>query len=193
MGRGRPRRFQWFEFKKLAEDHSAEAQFLKLASINNQMIASLAASGCPQCASKSFRLRHDKKHSNIRFYCPECKHETSFRIKTPPKHQLQAISIYDQRGILVGEKLADTFHEPTRRERSDAVVLRNEQKLDLGGEWFDGHSGTNSQNRFLTVEEALYRIERRKIRDRMEARLKEIEDEEEENRLVSLETDVSTD
>ncbi len=190
--RGRPRRFHWLEFEKLAGDYSLEGQFLKLASVNNQAIAGLAVSGCPQCAGKSFRLRHDEKHTIIRFYCPECKLETSFRVKTPPKHQIRVISIYDQRGMLVGEKLADTFHEPTRREKADAVVLWNEQQLDLGGEWFDGHSGINSQNRYLTVEEALYRIERRKMRDQTEARLKEIENEEEDDRFTSFETDVST-
>ena len=191
--RGRPRQFKWIDFKELDDNYSSEAQFLKLASVNNSLIASLAVSGCPQCAGKNFRLRHDKKHNNIRFYCPECKYETSFHIKKPPKSELQVISIYDKRGMLVGEKLADTFHEPTKREKADAVVLRAEQKLELGGEWFDGSSGINTQDRCLTREEALERIARRKMRAQIDAMLREIEDEEKENRLASFEVDISSD
>ena len=191
--RGRPRRFEWIEFKELSENYSSEAQFLKLASINNFLIANLAVSGCPQCAGKNFRLRHDKKHNNIRFYCPECKHETSFRIKKPPKSELQVITIYNKQGIIVGEKLVDTFHQPTRREKADAAVLRTEQKLDLGGEWFDGTSGVSTQNRFVTREEALKRIARRKMRAQMDAILREIEDEEKDNRLASFEAGASSD
>jgi transposase-like protein len=191
--RGRPRRFAWVEFKELAENYSSEAQFLKLASINNSLIANLAVSGCPQCAGKNFRLRHDKKHGNIRFYCPECKYETSFRIKKPPKNELQVVTIYDKQGMVVGEKLVDTFHPPTRREKADASVLRTEQKLDLGGEWFDGTSGLSTQNRYLTREEALRRIARRKMRAQMEAILREIEEEEKDNRSASFEADVSSD
>lgn len=189
--RGRPRQFEWVEFKQLSEDYSSKIQFLKLASVNNSLIASLAVSGCPQCASKKFRLRHDIKHNIIRFYCSECKHETSFRIKKPPKSELQVTSIYDKRGMLVGEKLADTFHEPTKREKADAVVLRTEQNPLLGGEWFDGTSGVYTQNRYLTLEEALERIARRKMRAQMEANLREIEEEEKDNRLASFEADVS--
>jgi hypothetical protein len=189
--RGRPRQFKWVEFKELGENFSSEAQFLKLASINNSLMASLAVSGCPQCAGKSFRLRHDRKHNNIRFYCPECKYETSFHIKKPPKSELQVISIYDKRGMLVGEKLADTFHEPTKREKADAVVLRAEQKLELGGEWFDGTSGISTQDRCLTREEALERIARRKMRAQIDAMLREIEEEEKDNHLASFDADIS--
>jgi transposase-like protein len=191
--RGRPRQFEWVEFKELAENYSSEAQFLKLASINNPLIANLAVSGCPQCAGKNFRLRHDKKHSNIRFYCAECKYETSFRIKKPPKSELQVVTIYDKQGMLVDEKLVDTFHALTKREKTEAAVLRTEQKLDLGGEWFDGTSGVNTQNRYLTREEALERIARRKMRAQMEAVLREIEEEEKDNRLASFEADASSD
>jgi predicted nucleic acid-binding Zn-ribbon protein len=191
--RGRPRQFKWVEFKELDDNYSSEAQFLKLASVNNSLIASLAVSGCPQCAGKNFRLRHDKKHNNIRFYCPECKYETSFHIKKPPKSGLQVFSVYDKRGMLVGERLADTFHEPTKREKADAAVARAEQKLELGGEWFDGSSGINTQDRCLTREEALERIARRKMRAQIDAMLREIEDEEKENRLASFEADISSD
>jgi len=191
--RGRPREFEWTEFIGLGENHSSEAQFLKLASVNNSLMASLAVSGCPQCAGKSFRLRHDRKHGNVRFYCPGCRLETSFHIKMPPKHELQAIPVYDKKGVLVGEKVVDRFHEQTRREKTDTTVLRAEQKLDLGGEWFDGTSGTNSQNRCLTREEALERIARRRMKAQMKAMLTEIEDEERDDRLASLRANISQD
>ena len=191
--RGRPRQFEWTEFRDLGENHSSEAQFLKLASVNNSSIASLAVSGCPQCTGRSFRLRHDRKHGNIRFYCPECKYETSFHIKKPPKHELQVMPIYDKQGMLADEKAVDTFHEQTRREKADAIVLRAEQKLDLGGEWFDGTSGTNSQNRYVTREEALERIARRRMRAQIEAVLREIEEVEKDDRLASFEEDISSD
>jgi ribosomal protein S27AE len=157
--------------------------------VNNPSIASLTASGCPQCSGKSFRLRHDRKHDNIRFYCPHCKYETSFHIRKPSKNELQTTPVYDKKGVLIGEKVIDTFHEQTKREKTDAIVLRAEQKLDLGGEWFDGSSGTNAQNRCLTREEALERIARRRIRAQMEAMLKEIEDIEKDDRLASFEAD----
>jgi len=191
--RGRPREFAWVEFSELGKDYSSEALFLKLASVNNFSMASLGVSGCPQCSGKSFRLRHDRKHDNIRFYCPECKYETSFHIKKPPKHGLQVMPIYNKQGMLIGEKAVDTFHEQTRREKADAIVLRAEQKLDLGGEWFDGASGTNSQNRCLTREEALERIARRRMRAQIEALLREIEDVEKDDRLASFEEDISSD
>jgi hypothetical protein len=72
-------------------------------------------------------------------------------------------------------------------------VLRAEQKLDLGGEWFDGTSGTNSQNRCLTREEALERIARRRMKAQMKAVLTEIEDEEKDDRLASLRANISQD
>jgi ribosomal protein S27AE len=156
-------------------------------------MADLAVSGCPQCASKSFRLRHDRKFDNIRFYCPECKYETSFHIKNPPRNELQIVSVYDKQGMLVDEKVVDTFHEQTKREKSDATVLRTEQKLDLGGEWFDGTSGTNSQSRYLTREEALERIARRRMRAQIKAMLTDIEEEEKDSRLASLRADIFSD
>lgn len=191
--RGRPRKFEWMEFSELAVNHSAEAQFLKLASVNNSAIADLAVSGCPQCSSKNFRLRHDQKFGNIRFYCPECKHETSFHIKNPPKSELDIVSVYDEQGLVVDEKVVDRFHEQTKRERTDKIVLGTEQKSNLGGEWFDGTSGTNIQNRCLTREEALERIARRRMKAQMRAMLEEIEEEEKDYRAASFEADVSAD
>lgn len=191
--RGRPRKFEWYLFSELDGNHSPEAQLLKLASVNNPMIANLAVSGCPQCASRSFRLRHDRKHDNIRFYCPDCKHETSFHIKTPPKNELQTFPVYNKEGVLVGEKVVDRFHEQTKREKADAVALRTEQRLDLGGEWFDGTSGISSQSRYLTRKEALERIARRRMKAQIKAMLTEIEEEEKNDRLASFRADVSSD
>ncbi len=191
--RGRPRRFEWVEFSGLDGDYSPEAQFLKSASVNNPAMADLAVSGCPQCASKSFRLRHDRKFDNIRFYCPECKYETSYHIKNPPRNELQIVSVYDKQGMLVDEKVVDTFHEQTKREKADAIVQRTEQKLNLGGEWFDGTSGTNSQSRYLTREEALERIARRRMKSQIKAMLTEIEEEEKDDRLASFRADISSD
>jgi ribosomal protein S27AE len=155
-------------------------------------MASLAFSGCPQCTGKNFRLRHDKKHDNIRFYCPKCKYETSFYIKKPPKNGLRIIPVYDEQGMLIDEKVVDTFHEQTKREKADATILRIEQRPDLGGEWFDGTSGTNAQSRYLTCEEAIERIAKRKMRAQMNAMLREIEEEEKDNRLASFEADLSS-
>jgi DNA topoisomerase IA len=47
------------------------------------------------------------------------------------------------------------------------------------------------QHRYMTREEALERIARRKMRAQMEANLREIEEEEKDNRLASFEADVS--
>jgi hypothetical protein len=191
--RGRPREFEWIEFRGLLENHSPQAQFLKLASVNNPAIAGLAVSGCPQCNGKAFRFRLDKRFGNIRFYCPDCKHETSFHIKKPPKSELHIIPIYDEQGMLVDEKAVDEFHEQTKREKVDATVLKTEQKSDLGGEWFDGTSGTNTQNRCLTREEAIERITRRKMRAQMEKTLREIEEEEKDDHSASFDADLCSD
>jgi hypothetical protein len=87
----------------------------------------------------------------------------------------------------------DIFHEQTERETVDAKVSRAEQRLDLGGEWFDGTSGIENQNRCLTREEAIERIKRRKMRAQIATMLKEIELEERENRLAEIEAEMSSD
>jgi hypothetical protein len=66
----------------------------------------------------------------------------------------------------------------------------SEQKLDLGGEWFDGVSGTNSQSRCLTREEVLKRIEDRRMKRLMEANLEELENIERDARVSDLKADV---
>jgi hypothetical protein len=106
---------------------------------------------------------------------------------------MHSIEIYDTRGILVGLKNVDDYHEKTSRENADARVLIAEQKLDLGGEWFDGVSGTNSQSRYLTREEILKRIEDRKMKKLMKAMLEEIEREQQEDRASAFETDIHGD
>ena len=188
--RGRGRKHSWIEFQNIENDNSPEAQYLRWASVNNSALAECAHSGCQRCSGKSFRLRHDKKFENIRFYCPDCGFETSFHI-IHPKRSLRSIEIYDTRGILIGVKSVDDYHEKTSRENADSRVMIAEQKLDLGGEWFDGLSGTNSQSRYLTREEILKRIENRRMRRLMEAALEEIEREEQEDRALALKADIS--
>ena len=193
LKRGRPRKFQWIEFKNIGEDQSPEAQFLRFASVNNPFMARVASNGCPQCRSKDFRLRHDEKFGNIRFYCQECGYETSFHVKKPTRDQLRVIPVYDDSGLLVDERVVDAFHEQTERETVDAKVSRAEQRLNLGGEWFDGTSGVESQNRCLTREEAIERIRKRQMRAQIAMMLREIEREERDDRLVALKADMSSD
>jgi predicted RNA-binding Zn-ribbon protein involved in translation (DUF1610 family) len=187
--RGRSRKHVWIEFKNIEADTSPEARYLRWASVNNPALAHCANFGCPRCTEKSFRLRHDKKFENIRFYCPSCGFETSFHI-IRPKLSFRTIEVYDEHGVLRGIKTADDYHEKTVRESADSRVLLAEQKLDLGGEWFDGVSGTNSQSRYTTRGEMLKRMEQRKMRRLMKAMLEEIEREEEDDRLASFEADL---
>ena len=191
--RGRPQKHEWIEFKGLDNNYSPEAQYLKWASVNNSALARPGSHGCPQCSSKNFKLRHDKKFKNIRFYCQECGHETSFRIKRPPKHNPRIIQVYNDKGVLIGKKTADDYHEKTKREIVDSAVLLAEQKLDLGSEWFDGVSGIHEQDRYLALEEALARIKRNYMKTMLEAMLKETEYEKEEDRLADLEAETSGD
>jgi ribosomal protein S27AE len=187
--RGRSRKHYWIEFQNVEDDSSPEARYLRWASVNNPMLARCAESGCPRCSKKSFRLRHDKKFDNIRFYCPECGFETSFHI-IHPKKSLHTIEIYDTRGILVGIKNVDDYHDKTVRESSDSLATYAEQNLDLGGEWFDGVSGTNSQSRYLTKTEIQKRIENRRMKQLMEAALEELEHEEREYRTSGLKAEI---
>ncbi len=186
--RGRHRKHNWIEFQNLEQDTSQEALYLRWASVNNQALAQIALDGCPQCRRKSFRLRHDEKFNNIRFYCPDCGIETSFHIILP-KQSLRSIEVYDEKGRLVGVKNVDDHHEKTSREDADARVMVSEQKLDLGGEWFDGVSGTSSQSRYLTREEVLKRIEARKMKRIMEANLEELENIERDERVSDFEAE----
>jgi ribosomal protein S27AE len=186
--RGRSRKHVWVEFKNIEEDTSAEAQYLRWASVKNPALAQCANLGCPRCTEKSFRLRHDKKFENIRFYCPSCGFETSFHIIRPIL-SFTTIEVYDKHGVLKDFKTVDDYHEKTVRENADSRVLSAELKLDLGGEWFDGVSGTNSQSRYSTLGEISKRIEERKMKRLMEATLEEIEHEEQDDRLAAFEAD----
>jgi len=187
--RGRSRKHVWIEFRSLEVDTSHEAQYLRWASVNNPALAQCANSGCPRCTSRSFRLRHDKKFENIRFYCPTCGFETSFHI-IRPKLSFGTIEIYDAQGVLRGIKTIDDYHEKTVRENADSRVMMAEQRLDLGGEWFDGVSGISSQSRYANRGEMLKRMEERRMRRLMEAMLEDIEREEQDDRLASFEADL---
>ena len=186
--RGRTRKHSWIEFKNIENDSSTEAQYLYWASVNNPALARCANLGCPRCRGKSFRLRHDKKFANIRFYCPNCGFETSFHIINP-KRSFSTIEVYSEQGVEIGVKKVDDYHEKTIRENADTKVLIAERNLNLGGEWFDGFSGTNSQSRYLTREEVLKRIQDRKMKEQMQATLEEIENEEDDDRLADFEAD----
>ena len=70
------------------------------------------------------------------------------------------------------------------------MVTRSEQKTDLGGEWFDGVSGTNSQSRYSTREEILKRIEERRMKRLMEAALEETEREQQESRTAGFRAEI---
>jgi hypothetical protein len=70
------------------------------------------------------------------------------------------------------------------------MVMYAEQKTDLGGEWFDGVSGTNSQSRYSTREEILKRIEERRVKRLMEAALEETEREEQESRTADFRAEI---
>ena len=187
--RGRSRKHSWVEFSNIEQDSSREALYLRWASINNPAIAQVARDGCPQCKGKNFRFRHDKKFENIRFYCPQCCFETSFHI-IRPKRSFRTIEIYSEQGVLIGVKIADDYHEKTVRENADSMVLHSEQTMDLGGEWFDGVSGTNSQSRYMSREEILKRIEDRKMKRIMQAALEEIEQEEQDDRTAAFRAEV---
>lgn len=87
-------------------------------------------------------------------------------------------------------KTADDYHEKTVRENADSMVLHSEQTMDLGGEWFDGVSGTNSQSRYMSREEILKRIEDRKMKRIMQAALEKIEQEEQDDRIAAFRAEV---
>ena len=91
---------------------------------------------------------------------------------------------------MVGTKNVDDYHKKTTRENADARVLAAEQRLDLGGEWFDGVSGNSSQSRYATREEILKRIEQRKMRRLMIAALEEIEREQQDDRVAAFKAEI---
>lgn len=182
--RGRPRKYKWFSFKNLSHDYSKDAQYLKWASANNWAIQSVVATGCSMCHTYDFELRHDKKHKIIRFHCKNCRHETSFRIKTPKPGTFKIRPVFKD-GIQINEKIVDSYHPLTERQRSDSLVIRilhrvESGNISLGGEWFADMvtGGSNNQKRYyLSFDEAVQICKQRNMQIEHERRLNEIERE----------------
>jgi hypothetical protein len=88
-------------------------------------------------------------------------------------------------GVQVGEKIVDSYHPLTRRERSDAVVLRVTQGVDsgrvsLGGEWYvDSELGGiyDQKRHFTSLEEVQVLCGWNRMRVEHERRLRELEKE----------------
>jgi hypothetical protein len=68
-----------------------------------------------------------------------------------------------------------------------------ERELNLGGEWFDGSSGTNSQSRCPSREKILERIEIRRAKRLMLAALEEIEREKQDERVSAFKAEMQED
>jgi hypothetical protein len=183
-GRGRPRKYTWFNRKALVDDYSSEAQYLRWASANNMALQTVAATGCPRCKRHAYELRHDRVHKIIRFKCTECSHETSYRIKVPKPGSYEVVPVFHN-GMQVGEKILDHYHPATKRQRSDAVVLKvsrgvNSGRISLGGEWFIGGSagGLHDQKRhFTSFEEAFLICNCNKMLVEHEVRLRKLEED----------------
>lgn len=182
--RGRPRKHRWFAFKDLENGFSPEAQYLKWASANNTALQTVAATGCPKCHGYNFELRHDKKFEIIRLHCFECRHETSYRINVPKPGSFEVVPVF-KNGIQVGEKIVDSYHPATRRQRSDALVLKVSRgvesgRISLGGEWYvDGTvGGVYYQKRYyLNFGEAMLVCNRNRMQVEHEKRLRGLEKE----------------
>ena len=182
--RGRPRKHRWVSFKSLENEFSPEAQYLKWASANNNALQTIAATGCPNCHSENFELRHDNKYKIIRFHCIECRHETSYRIKTPKPGSFEVVPIFEK-GIKVGEKIVDSYHPATKRQRNDALVLKFSRDVDngrvsLGGEWYiDGVVGGvyNQKRYYANFGELMLTCSWNRMQAEHEKRLRELEGE----------------
>lgn len=180
--RGRPRKHKWFSFKDLENQFSPDAQYLKWASTNNIALQTIAATGCPKCRSDNFELRYDKKHKVVRFHCIGCRRETSYRVKMPKPGSFEVVPILHN-GVQIGQKIVDYYHPATKRERSDALVLRVSRgvesgKIGLGGEWHvDGVvGGVHDQKRYyVSFEEARQMCDWYKMQAEHEKRLRELE------------------
>lgn len=182
--RGRPRKHMWLSFRDVESELSLDAQYLKWASANNTALQTVASTGCPRCQSDNIEFRHDKEYKVIRFHCIECRHETSYRIKTPKPGSFSIVSILHN-GVQVGEKVVDSYHPATKRERSDALVLKASYGVDsgrvsLGGEWHvDGTvGGTHDQKRyFVNFEEMMLMCSWNRMQQEHEKRLRELEED----------------
>jgi len=170
--------------KNLSNNYSRDAQYLKWASANNWAIQSVVATGCPKCHTYDFELRHDRKYKIIRFHCIKCHHETSFRIKMPKPGTFEIKPVFKD-GVQVDEKIVDSYHPLTKRQRSDALVIRvlhgvERGKVSLGGEWYVDMTtgGANDQKRhYLSFEEAIQICKQRNMQIEHERRLNELERE----------------
>jgi hypothetical protein len=182
--RGRPRKYTWFSSIDLETQFCSEAQYLKWASANNIALQAIAATGCPHCHRKKFELRHDKKYKIIRFHCLECNHETSYRPKMPKPGSFQIVPILHN-GVKISEKIVDSYHPATKRQRSDALVLKFRHGIEsgiisLGGEWHvDGKvGGLNDQKRhYLNLREVKQLCNWNRMQLEHEKRLQELEKE----------------
>jgi len=180
--RGRPRKHRWLSFKDLEEEFSLDAQYLKWSSANNYALQTVAATGCPKCHNKDFELRHDRKFKIIRFHCFECRHETSYRIKTPKPSGLQIIPVF-KNGVQVGVSIVDHYHPATRRQRNDTIVLKISRGIEtsrksLGGEWYVDEitGGAHNQKRFYAnFKEIMLVCSWNRMQAEHEKRLRELE------------------
>jgi hypothetical protein len=182
--RGRPRKHRWFPFKDLEYQFSPDAQYLKWASANNVALQTVAATGCPACHGDNFELRHDRKFKIIRFHCIQCRHETSYRIKTPKPGSFEIVPILHN-GFQIGEKIIDSYHPMTSRQRSDALVLRVSRSIDngrvsLGGEWYvdTAFGGVHDQKRhYASFDEVMLLCNWNRVQMEHEKRLRELEED----------------
>lgn len=182
--RGRPRKHKWFHVQALENASSRGGQYLIWASANNTALQTVAATGCPRCHSPDFEFRHDSKYKVIRFHCIRCRHETSYRIKTPKPGSFQVVPVLHD-GVRIGDKIVDSYHPVTRRQRSDAVILRatrsvEEGRISLGGEWFVDNvaGGTHDQKRYyVNFGEAVLICSWNRMQAEHEKRLRELEQE----------------
>ena len=182
--RGRPRKYTWLSLQDIENQLSADAQYLKWASANNTALQTIAATGCPKCQSTNIEFRHDEKYKIIRFHCAKCRHETSYRIKTPKPGSFQIVPILFD-GVQIGEKIVDHYHPATKRQRSDALVLKVSSSVDsgrtsLGGEWFIDKvtSGLHDQKRYYTnFEEVMLVCSWNQMQAEHEKRLRKLEEE----------------
>jgi len=182
--RGRPRKHEWFLFKDLENEFSPDAQYLKWASANNSALQTIAATGCPKCHSDNFELRYDKQFKIIRFHCIECRYETSYRVKMPKPGSFEIVPILHN-GVQIGDKIIDHYHPVTKRQRSDALILKvtkgvENGRVSLGGEWYvDGTiGGTHDQKRhYVSFEEITMICSWNKMQAEHEKRFRELEEE----------------
>lgn len=180
--RGRPRKHKWFSLEQLEGEFTREAQYLKWASTNNIAIQTVASLGCPKCFTDNVEFRNDKKYKIIRFHCRECRYETSYRVQVPKPGSFSIVPVLKS-GVQVDEKIVDSYHPATSRQRSDAIVLKFDHgvevgRVNLGGEWYvdERVGGVHSQKRYYTnFEEVKLICSWNRMQAQHEKRLVELE------------------